>query len=74
MASRAHVIVIDAGSAGGAALTPDLGLRGLRVTVLGCEGVGSGSWLVANGLYGLLVSIFIGELISLGAGWVWSRC
>jgi hypothetical protein len=31
------------------------------------------SWLITNGLSGVIIFVFMGELLGFAAGWVWSR-
>lgn len=47
------------------------GLVGYNYLIFGL--FGSMSWLIASGISGLVVFVFMGELLGFAAGWVWSR-
>ncbi len=31
------------------------------------------NWLIASGISGVIIFVFLGELLGFAAGWVWSR-
>jgi hypothetical protein len=47
------------------------GLAAYNYLIFGLFGIMS--WLIATGLSGVIVFVFMGELIGFAAGWVWSR-
>jgi beta-N-acetylhexosaminidase len=47
------------------------GLAAYNYLIFGLFGIMS--WLIASGLSGVIVFVFMGELIGFAAGWVWSR-
>ena len=47
------------------------GLVAYNYLVFGLFGIMS--WLVASGLSGVIIFVFMGELLGFAAGWVWSR-
>ena len=47
------------------------GLAAYNYLVFGLFGIMS--WLIASGLSGVIVFVFMGELLGFAAGWVWSR-
>jgi hypothetical protein len=47
------------------------GLLAYNFLVFGLFGVIN--WLIASGLSGVIIFVFVGELIGFAAGWAWSR-